>query len=85
MSSVVGDNWRITQALTQENRVLNYKINLLAPFPKRKRRWVKETGGWFHERKKRRILGAKEVSKRDYIQVKCDNVVSFTIPIMSGE
>ena len=67
MSSVVGDNWRITQALTQENRVLNYKINLLAPFPKRKSRWVKETGGWFHERTKRRILGAKEVSTSDYM------------------
>ena len=67
VSSVVGHNWRITQALTQENRVLNYKIDLLAPFPKRKSRWVKETGGWFHETEKRRILGAKEVSTRDYI------------------
>jgi len=60
VSSVVGDNWRITQALTQKNRVLNYKINLLAPFPKRKSQWVKETGGWFHERKKGEFWGQKK-------------------------
>ena len=49
------------EALSPENRVLNYKIDLLAPFPKRESRWVKETGGWIHEKKKqRRILGTKE-------------------------
>ena len=39
------------EALSPENRVLNYKIDLLAPFPKRESRWVKETGGWIHEKK----------------------------------
>ena len=39
------------EALSPENRVLNYKIDLLAPFPKRESRWVKETGGWIHEEK----------------------------------
>ena len=39
------------EALSQENLVLKYNIDLLAPFPKRKSRWVKETGGWIHEKK----------------------------------
>ena len=39
------------EALSPENRVLNYKIDLLAPFPKRESQWVKETGGWIHEKK----------------------------------
>ena len=50
------------EALSPENRVLNYKIDLLAPFPKRESQWVKETGGWIHKKKKqRRILGTREV------------------------
>ena len=40
------------EALSQENRVLKYNIDLLAPFPKRESRWVKETGGWIHEKNK---------------------------------
>ena len=40
------------EALTSENRVLNYKIDLLAPFPKRESRWVMETGGWIPEKNK---------------------------------
>ena len=40
------------EALSPENRVLNYKIDLLAPFPKRESRWVKETGGWIPEKNK---------------------------------
>ena len=55
------------EALSPENRVLNYKIDLLAPFPKRESRWVKETGGWIHEIK-RRFLGTKEVSTNDYMR-----------------
>ena len=43
------------EALSPENRVLNYKIDLLAPFPKRESRWVKETGGWIHEIKTKEI------------------------------
>ena len=68
--SVIGDNRRIThEALSQENRVLKYNIDLLAPFPKRESRWVKETGSWIHEKKKqRRILRTKEVIVRVIIQ-----------------
>ena len=39
------------EAVSPENRVLNYKIDLQAPFPKRESRCVKETGGWIHEKK----------------------------------
>ena len=56
------------EALSPENRVLNYKIDLLAPFPKRESRWVKETGGWIPEKKQRRILRTKEVIVRVIIQ-----------------
>ena len=57
------------EALSQENRVLKDNIDLLAPFPKRESRWVKETGSWIHEKKKqRRILRTKEVIVRVIIQ-----------------
>ena len=53
MPSVVGDIDELHfEALSPENRVLNYKIDLLAPFPKRESRWVKETGGWIPEKNK---------------------------------
>ena len=67
---MIVENWRIThEALFQENRVLKYKIDLLAPFPKRESRWVKEMGSWIHEKKEqRRILRTKEVIVRVIIQ-----------------
>ena len=59
------------EALSQENRVLKYNIDLLAPFPKRKK-WVKETGGWIHEKKKTKENSKDKgsYSTSDYTEVR---------------
>ena len=68
------------EALSPENRVLNYKIDLLAPFPKRESRWVKETGAWIHEKNKGEFSKDKgSYSTSDYTEVKCDKLVSFIL------
>ena len=65
------------QALSQENRVLKYNINLLVPFPKRESRWVKETGSWIHEKRTKENSKDKgSYSTSDYTEVKCDKLVS---------
>ena len=74
------------EALSQENRVLKYNINLLVPFPKRESRWVKETGSWIHEKKKKTKENSKDkgsYSTSDYTEVKCDKLVSFILILCS--
>ena len=79
----VGDNGRITQALSQKNRVFNYKIDLLAPFPKRESRWVKEMGGWIYAKKKENSKDKGSYSSSDYVEVKCNKLVSFILILCS--
>ena len=72
--------------LSQENRLLKYNIDLLAPFPKRESRWVKETGSWIHEKKKKTKENSKDkgsYSTSDYTEVKCDKLVSFILILCS--
>ena len=67
------------EALSQENRVLKYNIDLLAPFPKRESRWVKETGGWIHEKRTKENSKDKgSYSTSNYTKVKY-KLVSFFI------
>ena len=82
---MIVDNRRIThEALFQENRVLKYKIDLLAPFPKRESRWVKETGSWIHEKRtKENSKDQGSYSTSDYTEVKCDKLVSFILILCS--
>ena len=71
------------EVLSQENRVLKYSIDLLAPFPKRESPWLKETGGWIHE--KRRKENSKDkgsYSTSDYTEVKY-KLVSFILILCS--
>ena len=73
--------------LSQENRLLKYNIDLLAPFLKRESRWVKETGSWIHEKKKKTKENSKDkgsYSTSDYTKVKCDKLVSFILILCSG-
>ena len=82
---MIVDNRRITnEALFQENRVLKYKIDLLAPFPKRESRWVKETGSWIHEKKKTKENSKDKgsYSTSDYTKVKY-KLVSFILILCS--
>ena len=87
MSSVVGDQIigeLHFEALSQENRVLKCNIDLLAPFPKRESRWVKETGGWIHEKNKGEFSKGKgSYSTNDYTEVKSDKLVSFILILCS--
>ena len=67
------------EASSQENRVLKYNIDLLAPFPKRKSRWVKETGSWIHEKiTKENSKDKGSYSTSDYTEVKY-KLVSFIL------
>ena len=71
------------EALSKENRVLKYNIDLLAPFPKRERRWVKETGGWCHEKRTKENSKDKgSYSTSDYTEVKY-KLVSFILILCS--
>ena len=72
------------EALSQENRVLKYNIDLLALFPKRESRWVKETGSWIHEKRTKENSKDKgSYSTSDYTEVKCDKLVSFILILCS--
>ena len=81
---MIGDNRRIThEALSQENRVLKYNIDLLAPFLKRESRWVKETGSWIHEKRTKENSKDKgSYSTSDYTKVKY-KLVSFILILFS--
>ena len=71
------------EALSQENRVLKDNIDLLAPFPKRESRWVKETGSWIHEKRTKENSKDKgSYSTSDYTKVKY-KLVSFILILCS--